>query len=1791
MGRRLFMRARTHASFNRFLLFCFVIVAAALVAPTPGRTANQAAVDTPVVAAETAATPSSVRPQPVAAAPTANIVWRAQDNPHVVNGTYTVPAGTTLAMEAGVVVQINAGGTFNILGTLVGQGTAASHITINKNGGQSDFVALAVSGTSDLNYTDITGVRVDANSGGALMFTNCRFQPGAYFFKDGYSDNLPAFVQLEHCTFDGPTAFVTLSFVQLRMRDVSFTNGAYGRFSYSYIWLDDLRSNNSPQDAFGFSLDNKLYVNNVSVTNSAQSGLVLGGGNRGGNYFLGPQVTLQNNLYPVRLYYGGLLPGSNVPTTGNTNNYVMVSPGPTNSGDYDWRGPIVFAPLAVPYVIVDPLNLRSGTWTMLPGVDVRFGPGFAGISSQSSEGLVARGTAAAPVHFSRFDPAQSWGSIGFTTTGNRVANVLLEGSKNGLVTTTHNGAFVYVDDLVVQNNDTGMSGSVISVGSRFLNNGVGYASGDGAGVLNGGSASPNSFVGNTVGARVTGNTTRPMRNNWWNSPTGPRHPSNPNGTGDPAEGGVDFIPFLTAPPDYSDTPPLVNQHVPYSTYDPGQKITISWDAEDDHGIVGHRILFNPAGNYFSEFQLVAEGLPGTTRAYEWTVPSVGFQTTFGYATVRVVAIDTAGHERFDDRFIQIPSGDVTGTLTYTNDFTRTFKPGERFDVTWTASGYGQDSQFNMYVEIGSEPYYVSQGGAFLNYGSWTVRLPFISTDLARIVTVQQSSRNRVRYHYSPYFRIRPDTRIGDAPPTISVQTPTNGSSYAAGSVVPVTWTASDDEAVRSFNVQVSYDGGLRWTTLALDLPATQTRYDFQTAQGSGFADVRVRVIAIDRRFQETSAGANRSFSLTATPPPNAPPAVALTDPTADSVFVAGTLVTLNATTTDSDGHVTQVDFFDGAALIGTDTSAPYSVSWSATAGTHSLTARATDNGGAQATSTAVNVQVNASPRPPQATPAGALWGTTYNGPSSGQDAQPLMAVDSAGNVYVAGQSRGIGTDADIVVTKYDTGGNELWVARFNGTGNGADYPTGVTLDAQGNLLVIGGTWRGLNFTPGNTETDYVTLKYDQSGNRLWTRYFSGTNGTSFTDLPSAVRTDAAGNVYVTGYSHYNGIYDFLVGQIATIKYDASGTQLWLRTFDTPDKWGTSGSDLALDAQGNVYVTGTGRVATVNINTTTDDIFTIKYDTNGTKLWQAQYDTPGTPTWTDFDSAARVHVDGSGNVYVLGSHAPEGGDADVLLLKYTNGGQLVTTRAWQGVGRDYPSDWAFNAAGHIYVTGNSTNQTEYGDAFTLKYDAALAPLWERHYNGPTAGGEDAGVSVALDSAANAYVALVSEGEDHDYDYVVAKYLADGTEAAVNRYEGPAARDDIPEEIALDGANNVYVTGRTFTNTTGADIMTIKLAATTAAAAPAGLVISEFRFGGPAGGEDEYVELMNKTAASLTVNAADGSGGWAVAALMPSGANASVLYVIPNGTNIAPGAHLLVAGGAYSLNTVTAPDGVYAAGVGEGMGVAVFATANPAAFNAATCIDAAGHSGMSGAMSDLFREGAGLAPTGASVSGTEQYAYVRRQATGVPQDTNDNAADFVLVSTTGTVGGQAVQLGAPAPENALSPIQRNAQLKAALIDSQQSSTSAPNRVRDTTPVANGQLGTLIIRRKFTNKTGAPVTALRFRIIDITTLHTPSTGTQADLRALDSVDVTVQTTNGSTVNVRGTTVAAPAQPSGGGLNSAFVVQLPGGVLANGASINVQFVLGVAQGGSFRFLVNVEGLTAGAGGAQKGAGADWDK
>jgi hypothetical protein len=117
------------------------------------------------------------------------------------------------------------------------------------------------------------------------------------------------------------------------------------------------------------------------------------------------------------------------------------------------------------------------------------------------------------------------------------------------------------------------------------------------------------------------------------------------------------------------------------------------------------------------------------------------------------------------------------------------------------------------------------------------------------------------YYFGPAFSIRPDPRVEDAPPTVAMTSPTAETTVAGGTTVPIRWNAWDDESVRVVHLQASTDGGRTWSFIARDLPGNTDAYDWRAPLTTGNFDVRVKVIAVDEHFQDTSDGSDISFSI------------------------------------------------------------------------------------------------------------------------------------------------------------------------------------------------------------------------------------------------------------------------------------------------------------------------------------------------------------------------------------------------------------------------------------------------------------------------------------------------------------------------------------------------------------------------------------------------------------------------------------------------------------------------------------------------------------------------------------------------------------------------------------------------------------------------------------------------------------------------------------------------------------------------------------------------------------------
>jgi YVTN family beta-propeller protein len=415
---------------------------------------------------------------------------------------------------------------------------------------------------------------------------------------------------------------------------------------------------------------------------------------------------------------------------------------------------------------------------------------------------------------------------------------------------------------------------------------------------------------------------------------------------------------------------------------------------------------------------------------------------------------------------------------------------------------------------------------------------------------------------------------------------------------------------------------------------------------------------------------------------------------------------------------------------------------------------------------------------PTTTPCAEEWVVHYNASANGQDQAVAIATDNSGNVYVTGASEGLGYDYATI--KYDASGNQLWEVRYNNEPvNGNDLAAAIAVDASGNVYVTGRS------QGSDTGLDYATIKYDAFGNELWVRRYDG--GVNADDLATAVAVDVSSNVYVTGWSRGSGTgYDY-----ATVKYDASGNELWVRRYDG----GLNGNGdnqayaMAVDSAGNVCVTG----ASIGSGTGYD-YATIKYDASGNELWVRRY-TGTEGIGNDF--AYAIAIDSADNVYVTGKSwgGPSFND-NYATIKYDSSGTQQWVARYNAMNyADAAYAIAVDSEHNAYVTGTSHGRGALHDYATIKYDVDGQQQWVARYHGP-GNADDVSNAIAVDSSGSVYVTGFSAGSNtgfHGYDYATIKYDSSGQEAWVARYNGPGNDDDEAKAIALDNSGNVYVTG--------------------------------------------------------------------------------------------------------------------------------------------------------------------------------------------------------------------------------------------------------------------------------------------------------------------------------------------------------------------------------------------------------------
>lgn len=380
------------------------------------------------------------------------------------------------------------------------------------------------------------------------------------------------------------------------------------------------------------------------------------------------------------------------------------------------------------------------------------------------------------------------------------------------------------------------------------------------------------------------------------------------------------------------------------------------------------------------------------------------------------------------------------------------------------------------------------------------------------------------------------------------------------------------------------------------------------------------------------------------------------------------------------------------------------------------------------------------------------------------------AIDAAGNMYTTGYFDGtVDFDPgagiynlttagfyDLFITKLDASGNFVWTKSIGGANR--DYANAVTIDASGNVCVVGSFSSTVDFDPGagtfNLTSagadDIFVLKLNAAGNFVWAKSMgSSTNNDSGNDIV----VSASGAVYTTG--GFQGIADFDPGagtfnltsagssDIFVSKLDAAGNFVWAKRMGgTNTSNGDGGYGIVLDAAENVYTTGLfyatgdfdpGAGTTNLVSAGVQDIFYSKLDVAGNFVWAKRIGGTG------YDEINDLAIDASGNLYGTGSYEgtvdfdpgagtanlTSAGGSDIYSNKLDASGNYVWAKSMGSTdSNERGYGVAVDASGNVYSTGGFWGTADfdpgpgisnlvsggYGDIFISKLDASGNYVW-------------------------------------------------------------------------------------------------------------------------------------------------------------------------------------------------------------------------------------------------------------------------------------------------------------------------------------------------------------------------------------------------------------------------------------------------------------------------------------------------
>lgn len=386
-----------------------------------------------------------------------------------------------------------------------------------------------------------------------------------------------------------------------------------------------------------------------------------------------------------------------------------------------------------------------------------------------------------------------------------------------------------------------------------------------------------------------------------------------------------------------------------------------------------------------------------------------------------------------------------------------------------------------------------------------------------------------------------------------------------------------------------------------------------------------------------------------------------------------------------------------------------------------------------------------------------IWSSVFDSGHNGLDYPKSLATDSQGNVIVAGHSIYDENSIGYSVVKYDAQGNFLWMDVLeNEVSETSSQPVKVVCDADGNIGITGTDVDPMGYSR------YYTVKYSESGELLWKKYYSSGSPYSFGSRATDAAFDDSGNLYVTGTFDRG---DFENNKIGTIKYNPSGDVEWINGYESAENTLT-GEELKIDGN-KVYVAGIYDDFTLSVK----GALLIAYSLDGNEDWiQRTADMVAEDVKLEIDKNSHPVLAAYGSVFIDWDNT----FVNFHVHRYDENGELLDEKSFQrnnntisieefiGIGIDFEND--------IFIISNAQKTGEGNMYEVFKFpESGTDPDWVSYYGNWGAGNTNM-LDSQTDGSGNTIVlgdfGTFDESLNYITNYFLAKYDASGQMAWKN-----------------------------------------------------------------------------------------------------------------------------------------------------------------------------------------------------------------------------------------------------------------------------------------------------------------------------------------------------------------------------------------------------------------------------------------